>query len=423
MQDTIRHRFLAALREQIHSHGLFSAADRWLLAVSGGADSMAMLHGLILLQRETDWAGPEYYHIAHLNHQLRGADSDADAEFVRAEAEKLGLDYTIGSVKVAEAAKETGESLESAARTERYQFLAQTAIQNHCTKIVLAHNADDQAETILHRILRGTGIRGLAGIPVKRKLEAYGPADQPLILIRPLLAIPRKEIEEFVQSENITCRIDISNYSLDHTRNRLRHALLPQLADQYNPQVIQALNRLGQTAGWMSELLHADVQAVLAKLTTSRTENSIRLDLAGLQTKTVMQQTELIHQAMGELCVGLRPIGFTHIQAILELIAAADLSRRTLDLPNRLQITRSGDQLIFQIHSPPALGRATRPPTEISLPIHQEVEVEQPIVGYFGDRAEEIQRIRTESLSGGPEIFSEFRRQKTGADYAFVVVW
>jgi tRNA(Ile)-lysidine synthase len=415
MNRNIRNRFLVALLEQIESQSLFCLNDRWLLAVSGGPDSMALLHGLLELQRDTEWPGPQYLHLAHLNHQLRGAESDADAEFVRTQAKKLGLDCTIGSVNIAEAAKAAGESLETTARNERYKFLARTALQNQCNKIALAHNADDQAETILHRILRGTGVRGLTGIPTKRTLEEYGPTDQPLVLIRPLLKVNRQEIEDFLQEENIPYRIDKSNLSSDHTRNHLRNELLPLLREQYNPQVNQALTRLGQTAEWMTELLNQDAQAALSELTLSRTENSLCLDLPGLQAKTTIQQTELIHVAMQELSIPMRPIGFTHIHALLELIAAEEDSPRILDLPHRLRATRKTTQLIMETGFTAAQSEENWVCFEILLP-EDRAAAEGCVWGYIDKKALEIWNIRAKSFAAGGARFESFRRTKTARE-------
>jgi len=410
----IRSRFLAALLEQIDSQSLFDPDDRWLLAVSGGPDSMAMLHGLLALQRETDWPGPKYFHVAHLNHQLRGSDSDADAEFVRTEAKIFGLDCTIRATNVDIIAKETGESLETTARHERYKFLARTAVQNECNKIAMAHNADDQAETILHRILRGTGVRGLAGIPAQRKLDEYSPTEKPLIVIRPLLTIPRLDIEDYLKTKSIHYRIDQSNYSVNHTRNRLRHELLPLLQETFNPQVISALNRLGQTAQWIKQLLNQDARTALSELTISRTEHTIVLDLPRLQSKSIIQQTELIRLAMQKLPIGMQSIGFTQIHAILELIASEEGAARPLDLPQRLKVTRKSAQLIMET--------AYTTQSEnwlcfvISLPANGEMPVEESIFAYIDKQALDISYIQTEEDVGGLENLIAFREGKTGRE-------
>jgi len=413
MKKNIRNNFIDTILEQIISQSLFSPNDRWLLAVSGGPDSMAMLHGLLILQRETEWPGPEYFHVAHLNHQHRGAESNADAELVRNEAKKLGLDCTVGSTDVDNIAMEIGESLETTARTERYKFLAQTAIQNHCNKIALAHNADDQAETILHRILRGTGIRGLAGIPSRRKLEEYGPTDKPLFAIRPLLTIRKMDIEEFIKTETIPCRIDQTNLSSDHTRNRLRNELLPLLKEKYNPQVLQALNRLGQTAEWMTELLHEDAKSALSELTVSRTKNSLCLDLPGLQNQSVIQQTELIHLAMRELSVHLRPIGFQHINSILQLIAADDTSGQSIHLPNQFVLIRKSTQLILTIQKPVKSSILESPPAKITLPINQRISLDVPMYGTSPEGISRINRILTEQQNYNPSSFQTFLQHKS----------
>ena len=198
MTDIAQDNFLQKISQQIRDHRMFAPQDRWLLAVSGGCDSMAMLHGLCML-RQTQMPELSNLQVAHLNHQLRGTESDTDAEFVQHQSKSLGLEVTLGSIDVARIAHETNQSLETAARQQRYQFLAETARARSCNKIALAHNADDNVETILHRIIRGTGIRGLAGIPAVRSLteteeQTVSNGNPELLLIRPLLNASRSEI-------------------------------------------------------------------------------------------------------------------------------------------------------------------------------------------------------------------------------------
>ena len=160
---------MRVVREQIADCGMLSAHDRWLVAVSGGADSMALLAALVRL-REGGMRELEYVHVGHLNHGLRGAESEADAALVEAAARRAGLEVTVGAADVRAAAERRGVSVELAGREERYRFLTETAEKTGCRKIAVGHTADDNVETILQRLIRGTGIRGLAGIPAAREL-------------------------------------------------------------------------------------------------------------------------------------------------------------------------------------------------------------------------------------------------------------
>ena len=233
-----------------------------LLAVSGGADSVALLRSLSAI-RNPD-AGRLV--VAHFNHRLRGVESDADETFVRELAGQLGLSCEVGraadppSQGPGVAARSWDEGT---ARRERYEFLAATAAKVGARYVATAHTADDQAETILHRILRGTGLSGLAGIPRAR------PLDSGVALIRPLLTIRRAELRTYLADLRQPFRDDATNADVKFTRNRLRNDLIPRLERDYNPAVIDALLRLGNLAGEAGEIFakqiagyHAAVQRI-----------------------------------------------------------------------------------------------------------------------------------------------------------------
>ncbi|MGD9646759.1 MAG: tRNA lysidine(34) synthetase TilS [Pirellulales bacterium] len=220
--------------------------DHWadlsvLVAVSGGADSVALARALAAIRRP----GAGRVILAHFNHGWRGAESDADEQFVRELAAFLGWPIEVGRADgdwLPGDPATSAQRSEAAARRQRYRFLRQTAERLGARYIALGHTADDQIETILHRILRGTGLAGLAGIP---QVRALGEATS---LVRPLLDVRRESILEYLAVIGQPYRSDSSNESRAFTRNRLRHELLPQLARQYNPRVGEALLRLGQQA-------------------------------------------------------------------------------------------------------------------------------------------------------------------------------
>jgi len=215
------------------------AAPRGILvAVSGGADSMALLRGLLQLRDELQLV----LHVGHLDHQLRGAASREDAEWLQRVCRELHVPLKIGQRDIAHIAERTGHGIEEAARDARYEFLEKTALECDCGVIALAHTADDQSETILHHILRGTGLAGLRGIPRERKL------DSGVHLLRPLLDVDRTTLRDYLQHIGQDFREDESNQDEGFTRNRIRRRLLPLLAENYNPQVRPALLRLGRQA-------------------------------------------------------------------------------------------------------------------------------------------------------------------------------
>ncbi len=223
-----------------------------LVAVSGGADSVALLRALAALKR----GGDGRLMVAHFNHHLRGSESDADEQFVCRLGEELGLRCECGCPEAGQIAA-CAEGLEEAARNMRYQFLTRAAEAVGARYVACAHTADDQIETILQRIVRGTGIAGLAGIPCTRRLS---PA---VTLIRPFLQVRRCELVDYLASIGQPYREDLSNADRRFTRNRIRHELLPHLAEHYNPAVDEALLRLGRLAGEAQSLVDERVCQLL----------------------------------------------------------------------------------------------------------------------------------------------------------------
>ena len=205
-----------------------------LLAVSGGADSISLLHATCQL-----WpACKDQIIVAHVDHQLRDSRSTADAEFVRKTAESQGLRFVHLICNVRKRRAAAGGSLEEVARQDRYRLLEDTAETTGFRFVVSAHHQDDQAETVLHNIIRGTGLRGLAGMSPTR------PMSNGVRLIRPMLNVTRKMIDHFLRCQQLVWRIDESNASAKFTRNRIRRNLMPLLSEEYNPQVVSSLVRL-----------------------------------------------------------------------------------------------------------------------------------------------------------------------------------
>lgn len=204
-----------------------------LVAVSGGADSVALLHGLRELVPQFDLT----ITVAHLNHGIRGEAANRDAEFVRRLAAGMNTPYVAEVANVSERAGRRGESLEMAARAERYRFLSEAAKQHAADCVATAHTADDQAETIVLRVARGTGLQGLSGIPYVS--EHHG-----VRVVRPLLAVSHGEAVAYLRRRELEWREDATNRELNSLRNRVRHEILPLLSARLNPAVRDALVRL-----------------------------------------------------------------------------------------------------------------------------------------------------------------------------------
>jgi tRNA(Ile)-lysidine synthase len=253
-----------------------------VVAVSGGADSVALLRALVAVG-----AGP--LTVAHFNHRLRGADSDADATFVAELAASLGLPFRLGSADVAAVA--AGDNLEATARRLRYGWLAEVAASVGAAWIATGHTADDQAETVLHRLIRGTGLQGLRGIAVDQDFRAGGVSPlsatglrgltPPARLIRPLLTVTRAGVLTYLGELNQPFREDASNADPRFTRNRIRAELLPLLRT-FNPDVVSALARLADQAAEAHAVIAEQAGSLVQRAELPRAGETVILDAAAL---------------------------------------------------------------------------------------------------------------------------------------------
>lgn len=350
--------------DQVISYEMAQPSDRWLLAVSGGADSMAMLRALAEL-RTTGRLALAGLEVAHLNHQLRGMESDTDAAFVVEQAQSVGLRCTLGSSDIGDEARRQKTSVETTARAQRYRFLVETAAARDCGKLALAHNADDNIETMLHRITRGTGIRGLAGIPATRPLQRDGAE---VLIVRPLLGVRREGIEHYLQHHRIPYRIDSSNLSKTPTRNRIRHDLIPMLAQQFNPNIFGALQRLRQTAEWMAEAMRDDIEAKRVALTISQADERLVLDAEQMRRLTRIEQGEVLHQALQALGMPLQPIGYRQVVGIMRRLERAQGPEWSLQGPRTLQVKGTNKELVLEMARPPQAVRPALEPLALATP-------------------------------------------------------
>ena len=247
---------LSHVEDSIRARQLLRRGQKVVVAVSGGADSMVLLYLLHKLAPEHRWQ----LIVAHFNHQLRGRSSDADERLVRKTAKSLGLTCVGGRGQVKARSRQTGQSVEMAARDLRHTFLARTARKWNSRCIALAHHADDQVELFFLRLLRGAGGEGLAGM----KWRVPSPVDSRTWLIRPLLDVRRAELTSFAKEHRIAFREDATNASLVHNRNRIRHELLPLLESRYQPGLAKAVLRAMEIIGAEAEFVTAAARDWLA---------------------------------------------------------------------------------------------------------------------------------------------------------------
>lgn len=295
----------------IRERELFRREERILVAVSGGLDSMVLLHLLHKLAPQSGWK----LSVAHFNHQLRGRASDADERFVGQVTKQLGLSFQAGRGDVKTFAKQRGLSIEMAARELRHQFLAQAACELKCRVVAVAHHADDQVELFFLRLLRGASGEGLAGM----KWDSISPASKILRVVRPLLDVGKKELETFAGENQIRFREDASNASRDILRNRVRHELLPLLRKDFQPALNRTTLRLMEVVGAEAEAVNVAARAWLAK--HSRRPGFTKLAI-GLQRQVIhLQLQRLKIPADFELIESLRlqpgkPVSITPQQSL-----------------------------------------------------------------------------------------------------------
>lgn len=244
---------LDKVRQTIMEQRLLARGERLLVGVSGGPDSAVLLDALAALAPEFGWT----LHVAHFNHQLRGADADADAAFVHTLAAGYGLAFTAGRGDVRAFADGEKLSLEDAARRLRHGFFRETARTLGLATLVLGHTADDQAETLLQRLLRGAGTRGLAAMRATNRIGA-------LTVVRPLLGVWKREVLGYAQQRGLEYRQDASNWDPQFQRNKIRHELIPALERDYNPSLRTLLHQTAEMLGAEDDWLDAEAGRVLA---------------------------------------------------------------------------------------------------------------------------------------------------------------
>ena len=300
---------IARVVQTIERFRMFHAGQRVGVAVSGGADSVCLLHALFELAPRWNL----HLHVLHLNHQLRGEESREDALFVERFAVQLGLPFSKAEVDVARLATERGENLEEAARNERRRFFSDFLRSGLLDRVALGHTRSDQAETVLFRFLRGSGTAGLAGI---RPVTTEG-------FVRPLIGVERGEIEQFLRERKIAWRQDSSNACLDFARNRIRHELLPALQREWNPAIREML---AQTADWaLEEESHWEAEIDrLADEFLTRKPPVVLLRTDQLRVLSSAAARRLVRRAIQTVKGDLRAIDFAHIAAVLNLASQTD---------------------------------------------------------------------------------------------------
>lgn len=317
------------VKANIYRHRMVERGCKVAVAVSGGPDSVVLLDVLFLLKEELGIM----LHVVHLNHMFRGAESEEDALFVADMARRYGLPATVESADVPAYRDRYGLSAQVAARQVRYRFFSETAKLEGASKVALAHQADDQAETILINFLRGTGTTGLKGIPPVR--DGF--------YIRPLLTLRRSEIERYCNVKNLPFRRDPSNLKPVYERNRVRMTLLP-LLEEYNPALVPALLRLGEICREEDDYLDKQSAELLPGIIQETSPGRVVLAVEGLLKTPLAIRRRIVRRAWQLAAGRQKNLDFGHVEAVLALTEEPAAGPRTV-LPGKVVAVKSYDSI------------------------------------------------------------------------------
>ena len=329
--------FEKKLADFVRANGLLGSAEKVVLAVSGGADSIALMYAMHALKAE-NFFNTELL-CAHINHQLRGAEADLDQEFVVTQAAKLKLSVMTRRSDVRGFARLHKLSIETAARRLRMEALIEIAKANDCSRIATAHQKNDNAETIIQRLSRGTGLRGLGGIWPERIF-----ADR-IKFIRPLLCFTRDEVVKYMQQRNLEWRRDHTNADCTYRRNYIRHRLMPVLQQDCSDSIVEQLSQLAGSARGYYGVVCSRADELWSGLADCDAEKTV-LDLKLFLTEPQPVKVELIRRSLANVGCGERDLTQGHYEGILQL-AERNISGKKLELPGGFAVRREYENMIF----------------------------------------------------------------------------
>ena len=313
---------VSEVSKTIEKYRLIERGDKVLIAVSGGSDSLGLLYILNSLKKQLNFS----IHIAHLDHMLR-RDSHKDKIFVEKVAKKLDLPLTASAINVRALLRKSSQ--EEVARNVRFSFLFKVARQAGVDKIALGHTLDDQAETVLMRILRGSGLQGLSGIFPKRTIDQF-------VIVRPLIELSRREIQKFLKKRKIKYRTDHTNQENIYFRNRIRNRLLPLLEKDYNPNIKQCLANMAQSIALDYGYLLKLSRKAFLKTVKSISKHRIDYKLHNFLRLNNASQRMILRLGIISIKGNLRKISYKHINEIEALVYNRPRGS-IVDLPENLQ--------------------------------------------------------------------------------------
>ncbi|WP_024832762.1 tRNA lysidine(34) synthetase TilS [Ruminiclostridium josui] len=341
--------------ETIKNKGLINYGEGVIVGISGGYDSVCLLHVLYSISKEL---GIKIYPV-HINHMLRGEEALRDENFVRSFCSSLGLEVYVKHIDVAKKAKSEKTSLEEAGRNARYETFSIVAEEQGASKIAVAHSRNDQAETILMRICRGTGLEGLRGMEYKRDN-----------IIRPLLDVDRYQIEEYVKGMGIEAVTDSSNLHTDYFRNRIRLNVIPAINEASGADVTENLLRLSKIVVAEDDYLRYNSELYYQKSVLSEKRMYTELDLKILMEVHQAVRLRMLRIAVGKTCGTLNGFEYIHMDKLNNLIENGRTGAQ-IDLPHSMTAVRTYNSLILKEQ-----GKVIRKQFEEILQIPGETEIQ-----------------------------------------------
>lgn len=306
------------LKKYIESNGLIDKGEKILVALSGGPDSICMLHLLCSIREEYDLK----IGAAHLNHMLRGEEANKDENYAKEFCEKLNVDFYSKRIDIERYSKENGVSTETGGRDARYNLFDTIAKEYGYTKIATAHNANDQAETIIMRMMRGTGLEGLCGIPVMREGK----------YIRPILCMERWEIEKYCENFDLKPRIDKTNLETIYSRNKIRLEILPYMKENFNQDVVMALNRMSNIL-WEDNKFITEYAKGKFKEYCIKENGNIKIDeKLFYENKAIVAR--VLRKALTKVSKSTYDFELKHIEEVMKLSKIG--TNKRIDLPNNI---------------------------------------------------------------------------------------
>ena len=315
----------------IDKHNLIEDGDKIVLGISGGPDSVCLLH---ILNRLKEKLNIELY-AAHMNHQIRGIEAQKDALYVADLCDKMGITYFVKSIDVPKYCSDNGLSIEEGARKLRYEMFDEIKQKTKSNKIAIGHNLNDQAETVLMRIMRGTGLQGLRGIEYVRENG----------IIRPLLDVERKEIEDYCEVHNLNPRIDESNLENIYTRNKIRLELIPYMKDNFNTNLIESIVRMSNNLRSDSDYIESDAEEKFKDI-CKVTSDSVEVDINSFKKLHNAIKVRVLRKGIKSILGDTNFIDQKHIDDVMEFESESKINKM-LTLPRGVFVYRRKNSILI----------------------------------------------------------------------------